>query len=308
MKQHGKMTVLLLAVVWAFTAGSLSSAAQQERPRLSDAMITTMVEHRLMDKMVLREDNIKVLVQNGAVTLTGTVRSLAEWKRAEKEALGADDVSSVGNELRIATEDRTDRQIAEDLGREIRRYVFYDIFDWIEGSVEQNRVTLKGSVREPWRKADYERLAEGIAGVTEVKNDLEVLPLSTFDDQLRISIARQLYGDPRFVRYANRSLPPIHLIVKNGRITLEGVVATPLERQLAESIVRTGSLTFLRFAPPRVWSRDARSRDPSERRGVDVGGARGRRQRTSRARQRSHVDARMRRHRSRYVRISPRRR
>jgi len=244
MKRHSRATVLLLAAVWVFSAGSFLSVAQQVRPRLSDAMITTMVEHRLMDQMVLREDNIEVLVRDGAVTLTGTVRSLAEWKRAEKETLGADDVSSVSNELRIAQEDRTDPQIAEDLGSEIRRYVFYDIFDWIEGNVEHNVVTLRGSVREPWRKADYERLAEGIAGVTEVKNELEVLPLSTFDDQLRIGIARRLYGDPRFVRYANRSLPPIHLVVKNGRITLEGVVATPLERQLAESIVRTGSVTF----------------------------------------------------------------
>lgn len=116
MKQHGKMTVLLLAAIWVLTAGSLPTAAQRVRPRLSDAMITTMVEHRLMDKMVLREDNVEVLVEDGAVTLTGTVRSLAERKRAEKEALGTDDVSSVRNELRIATEDRTDRQIAEDLG------------------------------------------------------------------------------------------------------------------------------------------------------------------------------------------------
>ena len=244
MKRHSRATALLLAAVWLFSAGLPSGVAQQARPRLSDAMITTMVEHRLMDKMVLREDNIEVRVRDGAVTLTGTVRSLAEWKRAEKEALDADDVSNVSNDLRIATEDRTDQQIAADLGGEIRRYVFYDIFDWIEGSVEGNVVTLRGSVREPWRKADYERLAEGVAGVTGVKNDLEVLPLSTFDDQLRIGIARRLYGDPRFIRYANRSLPPIHLVVKNGRVTLEGVVATPLERQLAESIVRTGSLTF----------------------------------------------------------------
>jgi hyperosmotically inducible protein len=244
MRANGKISVLLFAAAWAFTLGSFPAAAQRTRPRLSDAMITTMINHRLMDKMVLRKDNIQVLVQDAAVTLTGTVRSLAERKLAGKEAQDADDVASVRNELRIATEDRTDRQIAEDLGSEIRRYVFYDIFDWIEGSVEQNVVTLRGSVREPWRKADYERLAEGIAGVTAVKNQLEVLPLSTFDDQLRITTARRLYGDPRFVRYANRSLPPIHIIVKNGRITLEGAVATPLERQLAESIVRTNSLSF----------------------------------------------------------------
>lgn len=244
MKVHSRMTVLFLAAVWIFTLGSLSATAQKPHARLSDEMITTMVAHRLIDKMVLRDDNIRVLVNDGAVTLAGSVRSLAEWKRAEKEALRADDVVSLRNRLRIATEDRTDQQIAEDLGSEIRRYVFYDIFDWIEGTVEQNVITLRGSVREPWRKVDYERLAEGVAGVTAVKNELEVLPLSTFDDQLRITTARRLYGDPRFVRYANRSLPPIHIVVKNGRISLEGVVATPLERQLAESIVRTGSLSF----------------------------------------------------------------
>ena len=244
MKVRSRMAVLSFVAVWMLAAGSLGTMAQQARPRLSDGMITTMIQHRLIDKMVLRDDNVQIQVQDGAVTLTGTVRSLAEWKRAEKESLRADDVVSVSNELRIATEDRTDQQIAGDLGSEIRRYVFYDIFDWIEGTVERNMVTLRGSVREPWRKADYERLAEAVAGVTAVKNELEVLPLSTFDDQLRITTARRLYGDPRFVRYANRSLPPIHIVVKNGRITLEGVVATPLERQLAESIVRTGFLSF----------------------------------------------------------------
>ena len=244
MKQHIRKTGIVLAAIFVLTIGTVPTRAQGSRPRLPDAMIKTMVQHRLIDKMVLREDNIEVRVENGIVTLTGTVRNIAEKKRAEKEAQRADDVSGVRNELRINTEDRTDRQIAEDLSSEIRSFVFYDIFDWIEGNIENNVVTLKGSVREPWRKKDYEMLAERVLGVKAVENEIEVLPLSTFDDQLRISIVRRLYGDPRFVRYANRSLPPIHIIVKHGRITLEGVVANRLGRQLAESIVRIGSLAF----------------------------------------------------------------
>jgi len=244
MKHYSKLTRITLAAIFVLLMVTVPAQSREGRPRLSDAMIKTMVEHRLIDQMVLREDNIQVLVTQGAVTLTGTVRNIAERKRAEKGALGSDDVSSVRNDLRITTEDRTDRQIAEDVASEIRRFVFYDIFDWIEGSVENNVVTLKGSVREPWRKSDYERLVEGVLGVQAVKNELEVLPFSTFDDQLRTSIARQLYGDPRFVRYANRSLPPIHIIVHNGRVMLQGVVANPVERRLAESIVRVGSLTF----------------------------------------------------------------
>ena len=105
-------------------------------------------------------------------------------------------------------------------------------------------MTLKGYVREPWRKKEYERLAEAVAGVSQVNNQIEVLPTSGYDDQIRIAAARAIYGDPRFVRYANRSLPPIHIVVNNGRVTLKGAVANQLEKQLAESLVRTEVLSF----------------------------------------------------------------
>jgi hyperosmotically inducible protein len=80
--------------------------------------------------------------------------------------------------------------------------------------------------------------------VVEVKNQIEVLPTSTFDDQTRVAAARAIYGDPRFVRYANRSLPPIHIIVNNGKVFLKGAVANPMEKQLAETLVRTEVLSF----------------------------------------------------------------
>ena len=240
MKQTINVKATLLSLIFVLGIGSVPGRAQQSHPRLSDAMIRTMLEHRLMDQMVLRNDNIQVLVRDGAVTLEGTVRNVAEKKRAEWSALGIDDVSGVRNDLFIETTDRSDQQIADDLAGEIRGFVFYDVFDWIEGEVRNGMVALKGWVREPWRKNDYQSLAERIVGVRGVDNLIEVLPASAYDDHLRISAARSIYGDPRFVRYASRTLPPLHIVVDNGKVILEGVVGSQLERRLAESIVRLG--------------------------------------------------------------------
>ena len=71
--------------------------------------------------------------------------------------------------------------------------------------------------------------------MTHIQNEIEVLPLSSFDDDLRIAATRRIYNNPQFLRYASRSHPPIHIVVENGRISLEGVVATKLEQRLAKT-------------------------------------------------------------------------
>ena len=75
-------------------------------------------------------------------------------------------------------------------------------------------------------------------------NQIQVLPVSTFDDNLRATIARSIYGSSLFQRYANSALPPIHIIVFNGRVILKGVVATNLERTQAELMARTRGMAF----------------------------------------------------------------
>jgi hyperosmotically inducible protein len=69
--------------------------------------------------------------------------------------------------------------------------------------------------------------------VSHVQNNLEVLPVSLYDDQLRMAIARAIYNDPFFIQYATTALPSIHIIVKNGNVTLEGVVNSPLDKARA---------------------------------------------------------------------------
>ena len=116
------------------------------------------------------------------------------------------------------------------------RYPKFTIFDSINAQVEDGVVTLTG--RSPCRTS-ARRLAERIArvnGVREVRNEITVLPVSQFDDELRLRIARAIYGNSNFWRYGAMANPPIHIIVENGRVTLEGVVNSNVDRMLARSI------------------------------------------------------------------------
>jgi hyperosmotically inducible protein len=88
-------------------------------------------------------------------------------------------------------------------------------------------------VSEPSKKSDIGNFLAYVKGVSHVRNILEVLPVSLYDDQLRMAIARAIYNDPFFIQYATTALPSIHIIVKNGNVTLEGVVNSPLDKAKA---------------------------------------------------------------------------
>ena len=103
---------------------------------------------------------------------------------------------------------------------------YYSIFDDLAFRVEGQTVTLFGAVTNPTLKSDAGNVTKRIEGVTQVVNNIEVLPLSPIDDQIRRAEAQAVYGNPQIGdRYGNRALPPIHILVKNGNVTLEGVVA-----------------------------------------------------------------------------------
>jgi hyperosmotically inducible protein len=112
-------------------------------------------------------------------------------------------------------------------------YTRYTIWDNVNLRVKDGSVELIGQVSQPFKKADMGRLMQRVEGVTSVTNNLEVLPVSFFDDDLRIQVARAIYRDPALSRYAIQAVPPIHIIVKNGHVTLEGVVNNELEKTVA---------------------------------------------------------------------------
>ena len=129
-----------------------------------------------------------------------------------------------------------DFQIFQDVSKQVLRYPQFTIFDSINAQVVDGVVTLSGKVTMPYKRNDIERRIADVAGVRQVNNEITVLPVSLFDDELRFRISRALYGNSNFWRYGSMVNPPIHIIVENGRVTLEGVVNSNIDRMLARSI------------------------------------------------------------------------
>ena len=123
------------------------------------------------------------------------------------------------------------------LSREVRHVLvllpFYSVFDNLEYKIEGNKVTLLGQVVRPSLKDDAGKAVKQIRGVESVDNQIEVLPPSPMDDQIRRAEFRAIYSQPNLQMYSVRSVPPIHIIVKNGHVTLEGVVATEADKNVA---------------------------------------------------------------------------
>src|ERR1700693_3725507 len=109
---------------------------------------------------------------------------------------------------------------------------FYSVFDNLEYKVDGSEVTLLGQVAQPVVKIDAENAVKRIKGVTKVTNNIEVLPVSPMDDQIRRAEFRAIYSEPALQRYAYGPVPPIHIIVKGGHVTLEGVVANQADQEL----------------------------------------------------------------------------
>jgi hyperosmotically inducible protein len=132
---------------------------------------------------------------------------------------------------------RDPSQIRRRLEREVRHELvtlpYYDVFDNLEYRVDGSQVTLSGQVVRPTLKSGAENVVKNIEGVEKVTNNIEVLPLSPNDDRLRVAIYRAIYGHPALQRYSVRSVPPIHIIVKSGSLTLEGVVANEGDKNIA---------------------------------------------------------------------------
>jgi hyperosmotically inducible protein len=132
--------------------------------------------------------------------------------------------------------DRRDVKVADGIVHQVNTYPQFTIFDDINARVDQGVVTLTGKVTMPYKKNDIGKRIAGIDGVREVQNNIDVLPVSQFDNELRQKVARAIYGHPSFWTYAAMANPPIHIIVEHGRVRLTGVVNSNVERMLARSL------------------------------------------------------------------------
>jgi hyperosmotically inducible protein len=152
-------------------------------------------------------------------------------------------------------------QVLNDVTQQVRQYTRFTIFDDVNVGIENGVVRLTGKVTAPFKKDDIGARVARVSGVLQVQNDLGVLPVSPFDDELRYRIARAIYGNASFWHYAAMANPPIHIVVENGRVTLTGVVGSNVERMLARSL----ATTFGAFSVKNDLKTDAEMKDLLEK-------------------------------------------
>ena len=129
--------------------------------------------------------------------------------------------------------DKAVQRIQKEVRHELLMLPYFGVFDNIAYKVDGYKVTLLGQVTRPTLKSDAERAVKGIEGVEQVDNQIEVLPPSPMDDQLRLRLYRAIYGFPSLQKYALGVQKPIRIIVKSGRVTLEGVVDNETDKNTA---------------------------------------------------------------------------
>ncbi len=170
-----------------------------------------------------------------AVALALVVVSVQAQSK-DRDKNGADRTASMGS----VGQDRITREVRH----ELVMLPYYGVFDNLGYRVDGGTVSLSGQVTRPTLKSDAENVVKGIEGVTRVDNRIEVLPLSSMDDGIRIATYRAIFGKPGLDRYAMQAVPPIHIIVANGKVTLEGVVATEGDKNQAGIYANTVSGVF----------------------------------------------------------------
>jgi hyperosmotically inducible protein len=157
--------------------------------------------------------------------------------------------------------DRKDFQLLMDVAKNVERYAQFTIFDDVSASANDGIVTLTGKVTMPYKRDDLAKRVAKVDGVREVRNQIDVLPVSQFDDELRYGIARSIYGNSNFWSYAAMPNPPIHIVVERGRVTLTGVVGSEVDRMLARSLASQ----FGAFSVTNALKTDAEVRDALEK-------------------------------------------
>ncbi len=130
--------------------------------------------------------------------------------------------------------------IADEIRHQLLMLPYYGVFDNLEFEVQDDgTVVLSGQAMRPTLKSDAENVVRRLPGVGEIINRIEVLPLSRFDDRIRIAVYRALFSSTQLDRYAMGAIPSIHIIVKNGNVTLVGFVATRTDKNVA-GIIASG--------------------------------------------------------------------
>ena len=229
----GALGAALLGLVLVIPA---QIAVAQDRDAKHDAGIEADI-HKTLDHK--RFNGVHAAIQNGVVVLTGTVDTFADKEDADRRVHHVDHVKGVDNEIEVAGgggASVNDEVLREKLAKSLA----YDrvgygttAFNNINIGVRNGVVTLSGTVYGPTDKDSALSLVAHTPGVRDVVDDLEVAPVSPMDDELRLRLARAIYGTSQLQRYALDPAKPIRITVVNGNVVLSGVVDSEMDKNVA---------------------------------------------------------------------------
>jgi osmotically-inducible protein OsmY len=226
----GLVVGALLSLPQASFAGPRASATPAFMEDESPAI--TAVTAKLNKKQF---QNVKVTVENGIATLTGTV-DLYEYKAdAGKRVQKVKGIAAVRNEIQVGGPAVSDEQLREKLLEKLQydRVGYGNTFNSISLNVQNGVVTLGGHARTDVDKDSALALASTYPGVKDVSDEIEVDPVSIMDDQLRLQVARAVYGYPTLNKYAIDPAKPIRISVQSGNVELYGMVDSKADKDVA---------------------------------------------------------------------------
>ena len=212
---------------------SLALAQTNSRQERVDPQVEKLVSAQMQKKEVFRAVTAKV--DDGIVTLNGTVPLYIDKVNAEKRARKVKGVDGVRNHIEVGGAALDDSEVQDNLASKLRydRIGYGIVFNSLAVSVDRGVATISGDVRDYPDRDSAIAIVSTTAGVKDVVDEISVAPVSIMDDSLRIRLARSIYGDSSLRKYAIDPQAPIRIVVENGNVKLAGVVLNDMDRQLA---------------------------------------------------------------------------
>lgn len=199
-----------------------------------DEQIQQAVSQKIHEAKQLQSVNSSV--EDGIVTLTGTVSLYQDKLDAARKVKKLANVSGVRNNIAVAGETVPDSQLEKKLSKQVaydRVGYFDNTFNYLVLGVKDGVVTISGDTMWDVPKDDALAIVAHTPGVKDVVNDVKVLPVSQFDDSIRVRTARAIYRDSVLGKYATDPAHPIRIVVDNGHVTLYGTVENTMDKTIA---------------------------------------------------------------------------
>jgi osmotically-inducible protein OsmY len=228
MKKEGQGLAVIMALLVLLSMTAMASTGRY------DQQIQQTVSHKLHDAKQLQSVNSSV--EDGIVTLTGTVSLYQDKLDAAKKTKKLANVTGVRNDIAVAGETVPDTQLQQKLAKKLAydRVGYYDnAFNYLALSVKDGVATINGDTLNDIAKDSALAIVARTPGVKDVVNEVTVLPVSLFDDSIRVRTARAIYRDSVLGRYAIDPVHPIRIVVDNGHVTLYGTVESAMDKTIA---------------------------------------------------------------------------